>query len=92
MDCCSGRERLDKGNKHILLNLADVAHVDSSGIGELVRSHATIRKQGGQLKLININKKVDELLQMTMLSAVFDVQPSEDAAIKSFSQASKAAG
>ncbi|MFZ3217237.1 MAG: STAS domain-containing protein [Candidatus Acidiferrales bacterium] len=83
---------LDKGNKNILLNMADVAHVDSSGIGELVRSHTTVRKQGGQLKLININKKVNDLLQMTMLSAVFDVQPSEDAAIKSFSQASKAVG
>ena len=83
---------LEKGNKHILLNLSDVIHVDSAGIGELVRSHTSIRKQGGHMKLVNPNKKVRDLLQMTMLSAVFDVQEDEDSAIKSFGLSSKAAG
>ena len=83
---------LEKGNKHILLNLSEVIHVDSAGIGALVRSHTSVRKQGGHMKLVNPNKKVRDLLQMTMLSAVFDVQEDEDSAIKSFGLSSKAAG
>ena len=83
---------LEKGNKHVLLNMTDIVHVDSAGIGELVRSHTSMRKQGGHLKLVNPHKKVRELLQMTMLSAVFDVQEDEASAIKSFGLSSKAAG
>jgi anti-sigma B factor antagonist len=83
---------VEKGNKHIALNMTDVAHVDSAGLGELVRSHTSLRKQGGQLKLVNPHAKVRELLQMTMLSKVFDVQDDEATAIKSFGFASKAAG
>jgi len=83
---------LAKGNKHILLNLTEVVHVDSAGIGELVRSHTSVRKQGGHIKLVNPNQKVRDLLRMTMLSAVFDVQEDETAAIKSFGLSSKAAG
>ena len=83
---------LEKGNKHILLNMTDVAHVDSAGIGELVRSHTSVRKQGGHIELANVNKKVQDLFQMTMLSAVFDVHPDESSAIKSFGLSSKAAG
>jgi anti-sigma B factor antagonist len=85
-------ELLAKGHKYILLNLAQVIHVDSAGIGELVRSHTSVRKQGGRMKLVNPNKKVRELLQMTMLSAVFDVQEDETSAVKSFGLSSKAAG
>jgi anti-sigma B factor antagonist len=66
--------------------------VDSAGIGELVRSHTSVRKQGGHMKLTNVNKKVQDLFQMTMLSAVFDVHPDESSAIKSFGLSSKAAG
>jgi anti-sigma B factor antagonist len=83
---------LEKGNKHILLNMTEVIHVDSAGIGELVRSHTSVRKQGGHMKLVNPHKKVRDLLQMTMLSAVFDVQEDEASAIKSFGLSSKAAG
>jgi anti-sigma B factor antagonist len=83
---------LEKGHKHILLNMTEVAHVDSAGIGELVRSHTSVRKQGGHMKLVNPHKKVRELLQMTMLSAVFDIQEDEDSAIKSFGLSSKATG
>ncbi len=83
---------LEKGKKHVLLNMTDVAHVDSAGIGELVRSHTSVRKQGGQLKLANVNKKVQELLQKTMLLAVFDVHQDETSAVKSFGLSSTAAG
>jgi anti-sigma B factor antagonist len=83
---------LEKGHKHILLNLTEVVHVDSAGIGELVRTHTSVRKQGGHMKLVSPNKRVHELLQMTMLSAVFDVQPDEPTAIRSFGLSSKAAG
>lgn len=78
---------LDKGNNRILLNLSEVDYVDSSGLGELVRTHATTRSQGGQLKLVNPSKRVRELLQATNLIAVLDVQPDEAAAVKSFGAA-----
>lgn len=83
---------LEKGNTHILLNMTDVAHVDSAGIGELVRSHTSVRKKGGHMKLANVHHKVQDLFQMTMLSAVFDIHPDESSAIKSFGMSSKAAG
>ena len=77
------RELADKGNKKIVLNLGEVQYIDSSGIGELVKTHTTIRNQGGQLRLVNLNKRVDDLLQMTKLSAVFDIERDEASAIKS---------
>lgn len=83
---------MEKGNKFVILNMAEVDHVDSAGIGELVRTHTTTRRQGGQMKLIHPNHKVQDLFKMTMLSAVFDVQPDESTAIKSFGLTSKAAG
>jgi anti-sigma B factor antagonist len=78
------RDLSDKGAKAIVLNLGDVQYIDSSGIGELVKAHATMRNQGGQLKLANLNKRVHDLLEMTRLSAVFDIQKDEASAIKSF--------
>ena len=82
---------LDKGKKQVLLNMTDVAHLDSAGIGELVCSHTSVRKQGGQLKLANVNKKVQELLEKTMLSEVFDIHQDETSAVKSFGLSSEAA-
>jgi anti-sigma B factor antagonist len=73
-----------KGSKNIVLNLAEVVYVDSSGIGELVKAHATIRNQGGVLKLASLNKRVHDLLQMTRLSNVFDIEKDEASALKSF--------
>jgi anti-sigma B factor antagonist len=73
-----------KGNKHIVMNLGEVVYVDSSGIGELVKAHATIRNQGGVLKLASLNKRVHDLLQMTRLSNVFDIEKDEASALKSF--------
>lgn len=78
------RELLSKGNKKILLNLGDVSYIDSSGIGELVSAYTTVRNQGGELKLLNLSKKVHDLLQITKLYTVFDVREDEANAIKSF--------
>lgn len=78
------RDLLSKGQKHILLNLADVNYIDSSGIGELVSAFTTVRNQGGELKLLKLTKKVHDLLQITKLYTVFDVKDDEAAAIASF--------
>jgi anti-sigma B factor antagonist len=75
---------LTKGQKKILLNLAEVNYIDSSGIGELVSAFTTVRKQGGELKLLNLTKKVHDLLQITKLYTVFDVKDDEAAAVKSY--------
>jgi len=78
------RGQLAKGNKKILLNLADVTYIDSSGIGELVSGYTAVSNQGGQLKLLNLTKKVHDLLQITKLYTVFDVHDDEAKAISSF--------
>ena len=78
------RELLSKGQKRILLNLGDVNYIDSSGIGELVSAFTTARNQGGDLKLLNLTKKVHDLLQITKLYTVFDVKDEEASAVKSF--------
>src|ERR1700736_3003726 len=59
------REMLDSGHKNILLNLAEVSYIDSSGLGQMVGSYATVAHRGGQLKLLNLGKKVQELMQVT---------------------------
>ena len=79
------RDLLSKGHKKIIANLADVNYIDSSGIGELVSAFTTVKGQGGELKLLNLTKKVHDLLQITKLYTVFDVKDNEAAAIKSFS-------
>jgi anti-sigma B factor antagonist len=78
------REQLGKGTKNLLLNLADVTYIDSSGIGELVSGFTTVSNQGGKLKLLNLTKKVHDLLQITKLYTVFDVYDDEAKAISSF--------
>ena len=84
------RDLAEKGRKAIVLNLGEVQYIDSSGVGELVKAHTTIRNQGGQLKLANLNQRVHDLLQMTRLSAVFDIQKDETSAIESFGGSSQA--
>ena len=78
------RGLVEKGSDKILLNLHDVGYVDSSGIGELVKSYTTVRNRGGQMKLVNLSKRVYDLLQLTRLHAVFDIQSDEASAIQSF--------
>ena len=78
------RNLLQRNEKKILLNLADVSYIDSSGIGELVSSFTTVGNQGGKLKLLNLTKKVHDLLSITKLLTVFEVFDDEAKAIQSF--------
>lgn len=78
------RQMIAKGDKKLLLNLADVTYIDSSGIGELVSGFTTVTNQGGQLKLLNLTKRVQDLLQITKLYTVFEVFDDEAAAVRSF--------
>lgn len=78
------RDHLGKGHKKIILNLGDVNYIDSSGIGELVSGFTTVKNQGGELKLLNLTKKVHDLLQITKLFTVFDVHSDERTAVGSF--------
>jgi anti-sigma B factor antagonist len=79
------RDILKDNGKKIILNLANVNYIDSSGIGELVSTYTTVTNNGGQLKLLSLTKKIHELLQITKLLTVFQVFDSESAAIASFS-------
>ena len=81
------RGELGKNHKNILLNLADVTYIDSSGIGELVSAFTAVSNQGGKLKLLNLTKKVHDLLQITKLYTVFDIHNDEAGAIGSFQSA-----
>jgi anti-sigma B factor antagonist len=78
------RRLLEEGKKRILLNLSGVSYVDSSGIGELVSSYTAINKEGGQLKLLNLTQKIQDLLAITKLLTVFDTYESEAEALNSF--------
>jgi anti-sigma B factor antagonist len=78
------REIVQSGGKKIVLDLADVSYIDSSGVGELVSSYTTVANSGGQLKLLNLTKKIRELLTITKLLTVFDVCDSEQAILLAF--------
>lgn len=78
------RDLLAKNQRKILLNLGDINYIDSSGIGELVSGFTTVRNQGGELKLLQLTKKVHDLLQITKLYTVFEVHDNEQAALDSF--------
>jgi anti-sigma B factor antagonist len=81
---------LSKGDKEILLNLGDVHYIDSSGLGSLVSAFTRVRKQGGELKLLNLTNKVSDVMQITKLYTVFDVMNDEAVAVKSFGQSTAA--
>jgi len=75
---------LGQGYKNILLNLRDVRHIDSAGVGELMSCYTSVRNQGGQLKLMNLSKNVHNLLQITKLYTIFEVEDDEHTAVASF--------
>jgi anti-sigma B factor antagonist len=75
---------LNKGDKKILLNLGDITYIDSSGIGELIGAFTSVRNKGGDMKLLNLTKRVKDLLQITKLYTVFDIKDNEAGAISSF--------
>ena len=79
---------VEKGEKKILLNMAGVVHIDSSGLGELVSGYTTLNKAGGELKLIHLSGRVHELMTMTKLLTVFDVFDNESEALQSFTDKS----
>jgi|TARA_B110000263_G_scaffold211167_1_gene194010 anti-sigma B factor antagonist len=74
-----------QGKKHILLNLADVPYIDSSGLGEIVRTYTTMSRQGGSLKLLSLTKRITDLLSITKLLTVFETYENEADAVQSFS-------
>lgn len=78
------RDLLETGQLKILLNLGDVNYIDSSGIGELVSAFTAVRNRSGELKLLNLTKKVHDLLQITKLFTVFDVYNDEATAVHSY--------
>ncbi len=78
------RSLMDSDRTKILLNLADVDYIDSSGIGELVHAYTSVKNRGGELKLLHLTRKVHDILQITKLFTVFDVYSDEPAAIATF--------
>ena len=79
------RDLASNGKKKLLLNLGEVSYIDSSGIGEMVSGFTTVTNAGGQVKLLNLTKRVKDLLQITKLYTVFEVFEDEAAAVRSFS-------
>ena len=75
---------MQQGQKKVLLNLSEVTYVDSAGLGQIVQSYATIMKNGGSLKLLNVTKRIKALLSITKLLTVFECHDSEADALKSF--------
>ena len=81
---------LSQGHVKILLNLGGVDYIDSSGLGALVSSLATVRRAGGDMKLLNLTDKVDDLMEVTRLYTVFDIADDETAALSSFTKGAAA--
>jgi len=80
---------VNQGRKRMVLNLAGVPYIDSAGLGEIVGSYTTVSRQGGSLKLLNLTKKITDLLAITKLLTVFETFDSEDEAVRSFSASAK---
>src|SRR6266481_4977980 len=80
---------VNQGHRKIVLNLAGVPYVDSAGLGEIVRTYTTVSRQGGSMKLLNLTKRITDLLAITKLLTVFETFDTESEAIKSFSSSAK---
>jgi anti-sigma B factor antagonist len=80
---------VNQGHRKVVLNLADVPYIDSAGLGEIVRTYTTVSRQGGSLKLLNLTKRITDLLSITKLLTVFETYESEDDAVRSFSASAK---
>ena len=78
-----------QGHKKMLLNFGDVPYIDSAGLGEIVRTYTTVSRQGGSLKLLNLTKRITDLLSITKLLTVFETFDSENEAVRSFSASAK---
>lgn len=75
---------IQQGRRKLVLNLAGVPYIDSAGLGEIVRTYTTVSRQGGKLKLLNLTKRIQDLLAITKLLTVFDTFDSEQEAVQSF--------
>ncbi len=75
---------IQQGHRKLILNLEGVPYVDSAGLGEIVRTYTTVSRQGGNMKLLNLTKRIEDLLAITKLLTVFDTYENEDEALKSF--------
>src|SRR5678815_1495090 len=80
---------LQQGHKKVVLNLEDVPYIDSAGLGEIVRTYTTISRQGGSMKLLNLTKRITDLLSITKLLTVFETYDSEADAVRSFSTSAR---
>jgi anti-sigma B factor antagonist len=80
---------VNQGHKKIVLNLAAVPYIDSAGLGEVVRTYTTVSRQGGSLKLLNLTKRITDLLSITKLLTVFETFDTENDAVRSFSASAK---
>jgi anti-sigma B factor antagonist len=80
---------VNQGHKKIVLNLAEVPYIDSAGLGEIVRTYTTVSRQGGSLKLLNLTKRITDLLSITKLLTVFETFDTETDAVRSFSASAK---
>jgi anti-sigma B factor antagonist len=80
---------VNQGRKKVILNLAEVPYIDSAGLGEVVRTFTTVSRQGGSLKLLNLTKRITDLLSITKLLTVFETYESESDAVRSFSASAK---
>ena len=74
-----------QGHKQLVLNLADVPYIDSAGLGEVVRTYTTVKRQGGTMRLLNLTKRIEDLLSITKLLTVFETYDNEADAVRSFS-------
>ena len=80
---------LQQGHKKVVLNLEDVPYIDSAGLGEIVRTYTTISRQGGSMKLLNLTKRITDLLSITKLLTVFETYDNEADAVRSFSSSAR---
>jgi anti-sigma B factor antagonist len=78
------QDALTIGKKDIILNLGEVVHIDSSGLGEMVTSHSSVKRQGGHLKLVKLTPRAQDLVNLTKLHTVFEIYDDEDSALRSF--------
>jgi anti-sigma B factor antagonist len=78
------RDEIGQGNRKVVFNLADVSYIDSAGLGELTAAYTSIKNRDGELKLLNLTKRVQDLMQITKLYTVFDVYDDEKNVIASF--------
>jgi anti-sigma B factor antagonist len=84
------RQLLEQGTKKIVLNVAKVGYVDSAGLGELVGIYTTAKNQAAAVKLVNLQKKMTDLLQITKLHTIFEIYDNEQAALSSFGKSASA--